>query len=378
MSLNRAVATTTAASAVARSIKTTLFVATRVDAASVNIFHNLMLQPVWSEIKPPPPAAANDDGGGDGGSHVEGEDVVMQSHNARGQKFFLWLQSEPLLRLDNPDRIFQSRFEHQIDDVIFLSKHKAASGTRSLTVHPIGIPWQEDSESSGGVAGRCVPPHIQISGLYRRIYAEVKAMGLTERFQVTMEATHHGPFAEVPCCFVEIGSTEPDWNDLQAGEIWGKCIREHFCLKLEERNIERTTFNDMEAEYVEGVSYTILSIGGGHYVPRANDVARLGENIYIGHSLASYTLADSLGDGEETDEGDESSARRRDRWQHIISEAIESTRISIAYTASELVCLVDKKAFKAKARTAITDYLDSLAIKWVFSSADIKKLVSKG
>lgn len=26
-------------------------------------------------------------------------------------------------------------------------------------------------------------------------------------------ATHHGPYADVPCCFVEIGSTESDWDE---------------------------------------------------------------------------------------------------------------------------------------------------------------------
>ena len=33
-----------------------------------------------------------------------------------------------------------------------------------------------------------------------------------------------------------------------------------------------------------------MSIGGGHYVPKLNDAARLGEGLHIGHALASYTL----------------------------------------------------------------------------------------
>jgi len=97
-----------------------------------------------------------------------------------------------------------------VDDVIFLSKHTAASGTRSLTVHPIGVPWLADTTRTGGLPGRCVPPHQEIAQLYRKLLSEVKERSLADKYQVTLEATHHGPFSEVPCCFVEIGSTADD------------------------------------------------------------------------------------------------------------------------------------------------------------------------
>ena len=191
---------------------TTLFVASRADPASLNLFHSLVTQPIWSRI----------------GTETDDGEVTMLAQNRLGEKFFLWLQSEPLLRLDHVDRLFASRFQEQaadgVSDVVFLSKHSAKSGTRSLTVHPIGVPWLDDVEHTGGRPRRCVPPHPSIAGLYRRVDAEVKTQGLTERFQVTMEATHHGPYAEVPCCFVEIGSTEVDWDDREAGAIWAKCL----------------------------------------------------------------------------------------------------------------------------------------------------------
>ena len=103
--------------------------------------------------------------------------------------------------------------------------------------------------------------------------------------------------------------------------------------------------------------------------------ARYGDTVYIGHALASYTLADTLGDGEESTSVNTSSSSSRG-WQDVISEAVESTRAAMLPN-SELICLVDKKAFKAKARTAITEYLDTLGIRWTFTTADIKKLTTR-
>jgi D-tyrosyl-tRNA(Tyr) deacylase len=41
--------------------------------------------------------------------------------------------------------------------------------------------------------------------LYRAIYLETNKRGMQDQFEVTLEATHHGPYASIPACFVEIG-----------------------------------------------------------------------------------------------------------------------------------------------------------------------------
>ena len=66
--------------------------------------------------------------------------------------------------------------------MIFLSKHSAASGTRSLTVHPIGIPWSQH-KNRGDMEARVEKPHSHISHLYRKVYSEIKSMEMTENIK---------------------------------------------------------------------------------------------------------------------------------------------------------------------------------------------------
>ena len=120
----------------------------------------------------------------------------MKTYSLKGRTFYLWLQNSPLLKLDFADELFVSKFnelnsipsedkeELKISDILFLSKHSAASGTRSLTIHPIGIPWLADSKDTGGKPGKCVPPHLDIAGLFRKISNEIKVVNLNDKYQV--------------------------------------------------------------------------------------------------------------------------------------------------------------------------------------------------
>lgn len=187
-------------STLVRSLKpfNTLLVSTRTDPASINIFESLSRRGIWRET-------VKD---------------VLYTCNCKAGQVFLWMQDQPLLHMDCADKRFISeiyRDDVVIDDIIFLSRHAAASGTPSLTIHPIGIPWQVDNTMTGGIPGRCSPPSFRISSLYRSLLSETKRRGLESKYQVTLEATHHGPHADIPTCFVEIGSTEDVWPVKEAG-----------------------------------------------------------------------------------------------------------------------------------------------------------------
>ena len=93
-------------------------------------------------------------------------------------ELWMWMQNDPLLLLNHPDQLVQQQlqqhgFPQQVcfQEVLFLSKHAAASGKASLTVHPIGIPWVGgiDSGPYGGIPGRCSPPSPRIAPLYRAL-----------------------------------------------------------------------------------------------------------------------------------------------------------------------------------------------------------------
>lgn len=258
--------------------KSILLCATTRDVASTNIAHNLIQRSAYFK---------------------EITAGVWRAQGAACSSVYLWLQQESLLQLDHCDRLFREHagIDKPIDEVLFLSKHAAASGKPSLTVHPIGIAYQTENERSGGIPGRCSPPSSRIGAIYRELYDRVGAAGAypgVKGFEVTLEATHHGPHVDLPTAFLEIGSTEDYWGNPDAGRLWGDLLQSH--LGLVEGGAPAPPPED-EAGLESGLhaataGITVMGIGGGHYTPGMNDIARsAGRGLYIGHTLATYALA---------------------------------------------------------------------------------------
>jgi D-aminoacyl-tRNA deacylase len=86
-------------------------------------------------------------------------------------------------------------------------------------------------------------------------------------YEVTFEATHHGPYLAAPTFFIEQGSAEREWSDLAASRAIARVL-----LDLE----------PLDAPVAIG-------LGGGHYVPRHTDLA-CRRRIAFGHLLATYAL----------------------------------------------------------------------------------------
>lgn len=263
--------------------KCSLFVASKHDTASMNIAHHLLKKFKWKSIQ-----------------ESDVDKIVVGAIKDRDEQLYMWIADQPHLHMNYADKLFLDRLKADgesshastdlcIRDITFLSRHSAASGTVSLTVHPIGIPWMRDATTSGGFPGRCAPPSPYIAPLYRSILAETKRHGLDSLFQVTLEATHHGPFVEVPACFVEIGSSESEWCNDDAGDIWADCLGNFFELieensresqsyvdsnveESETAKIEREKAYDIHKPQTKTINIACLVIGGGHYVPKMNDM----------------------------------------------------------------------------------------------------------
>jgi D-aminoacyl-tRNA deacylase len=103
-------------------------------------------------------------------------------------------------------------------------------------------------------------------------------------YEVTFEATHHGPYLAAPTFFIEQGSAEREWSDLAASRAIARVL-----LDLE----------PLDAPVAIG-------LGGGHYVPRHTDLAGR-RRIAFGHLLATYALEKAkpevLGQAVERTEG---------------------------------------------------------------------------
>ena len=146
--------------------------------------------------------------------------------------------------------------------IVFLSKHRAESRAPSLTVHPIG---NVDRAAYGGRPATLVPAApLWMTSALRALRREARALP----YNVTFEATHHGPYLETPTFYIEQGSTEREWADLEAS-----------------RAVARVLLGLHPAEGPVGIG-----LGGGHYVPRHTDVA-LSRQIAFGHLLPTYALA---------------------------------------------------------------------------------------
>jgi len=112
--------------------------------------------------------------------------------------------------------------KYQYDGFVFLSKHAAESGVLALTCHSTG----NFSEAKfGGNDKEVAIPYPDLQKLYLQKLWEHKDD--FAEFQITIEATHHGPtFLSKPVIFIEIGTTEKQWNDVTLCESVAKIVLE--------------------------------------------------------------------------------------------------------------------------------------------------------
>jgi len=131
-----------------------------------------------------------------------------------GKNFDLAIISSPAISAD----WLEEKFDY--DGYIFLSKHAAESGVLALTCHNTGN--FSDAKFGGYNRQVSIPhPHIQKSYIQNLWNARSKFPG----FQITIEATHHGPTAlNKPSLFIEIGTTEKEWNDVNLCNSVGQII----------------------------------------------------------------------------------------------------------------------------------------------------------
>ncbi len=123
--------------------------------------------------------------------------------------------------------------KYDYDGFIFLSKHAAESGVLALTCHSTG----NFSEAKfGGNDRQVAVPHPDIQKAY--LQALKKNQSKFTEFQITIEATHHGPTAlSKPAIFIEIGTTEKQWNDVDLCNSVAALVHQVMTQPLEENPV---------------------------------------------------------------------------------------------------------------------------------------------
>jgi len=209
-----------------------------------------------------------------------------------------------------------------IDFIIFASKHESLKKQNSLTIHAPG----NFRNSLGGINGKLSNTSCFV---LKYLFKELNKNPVPG-YNITLECTHHGPSINIPCCFIEIGSTEEQWNDENAGRAIAKTI-------ISLQNYKQKN----NKNYIPSIG-----IGGPHYCPNFNKI-QLNSNYAIGHIFPSYNFP---------------------LTQPILKEIEEKTKESVK------LAILDWKSFKSEERKEIISLLNKFNLNYKRTS-DIDKNV---
>ncbi|MDO8480396.1 MAG: D-aminoacyl-tRNA deacylase [Nanoarchaeota archaeon] len=150
------------------------------------------------------------------------------------------------------------------DLIIFATTHKSKENVPALTCHCVGN-WDEAK-----IGGRAKILGYAPAELLKNAYLSLKKHAVAG-YETTIEATHHGPELDIPCIFMEIGSTEKGWNDAAAGKAMASAILE-------------TIHTDLPPQRVA------FALGGPHY---GNSFMKIMErsDVAIGHLCPKHMLS---------------------------------------------------------------------------------------
>jgi len=162
--------------------------------------------------------------------------------------------------------------------VIVLSRHSSASGRPTLTAHHTGNPTRDNSH--GGTPGQLAWSAPVVSAMLLQRYREkAEELHLTQTYEVSLEATHHGPTNnKKPLVFIEIGSTPEQWRDPQAREAMAQTVIDYL-----EGRIPRP-----ECRIAAG-------FGGTHYPVKFTRLHLTGEYC-MGHIIPKYAFQKGVPD----------------------------------------------------------------------------------
>ena len=294
-----------------RILMTTLILASKADSASLKLHQAVIEAHRWESASSP-----------------LGELLISTGIDAH-----MLLVDEIHVRSDNIGVMHMEATNKNIDDIIVLSKHVSSSEVPAMTVHPIGVTTgQEMGEEgrSGGVYGTLVPPNPRMASFLRAIVRKGAVEPNLAKFDLTLEATHHGPVMSLPTMYVEIGSSEEEWTDSNLASIWAEIIIENLSSKAPDPN-----------------KRWMLCIGGGHYAPRHRDIV-IRSNELVGHILPSYSLPDV--DEEAT----------LQNFEKVLRAAILSMRA--VRPKAEVIAHLDRKSMNSDLRRYITAKLGTLDV----------------
>ncbi|CAL5362424.1 unnamed protein product [Camellia sinensis] len=284
-----------------------LVVATTIDPASIGPVSALLSMPGWY----PGPLLQD-----------------MSSFTNRAVR--LLKHDKSIVREDHLDKRCEEATGEVVDEVIFFSKHMAASNRPVLTVHPIGVPHlrQDKVPPAGGKPGWAAPPNRQIGPWLRLLKAIAESHNLIPEFErnrqyrrVLEEAgycpSHCFIFNEVSAVVIEVSVGRfRAW--------WRSCSR-----SLEQRIMVKAKSSWELVVDIMHHGIWISFLKGG---------------VWVGHLLSGYSLPmEDLGQSKQTNvEGVGGT------WREAIKLACETT--NAAFPGVEVMAHLDHNELQKLAK----------------------------
>lgn len=237
----------------------------------------------------------------------------MLSSMNNAPNFDLYLEDEDILHAENLDMSKISKY----DFIIFASRHSSQENKKTLSIHAPGN-WSE-AKFGGQKHKANRTSALFVKQLFSKLTKQ-KEKHTLNKYEVTMEATHHGPLIDKPCLFIEIGSTPTEWKDRRAGFVIAQAIMEAI------KDFHINPYNEIA-----------IAIGGPHYCPSFNKL-QLDSNVAISHVIPQYALPIT---------------------EEMVKEAIEKTEEEV-----DFVILDWKGLGKAEQRDQVLDVLEELYLDY--------------
>jgi D-aminoacyl-tRNA deacylase len=179
---------------------------------------------------------------------------------------------ETLLITSSRDMVETNHLDEAFDAevYIFCSRHRAESGKPALLTHSTGN-LGHTALFGGNPHSLSISVASLVSTALKTLYKEREDRGL-DIFDVTMEATHHGPTSmNTPLLFVELGSNEEYWHHEEGAQAVAAAAMECVTTSIQ--------------------SECFIGFGGTHYVSKFNKLV-LEKDILLGHIAPKYALSD--------------------------------------------------------------------------------------
>ncbi|CAN1152313.1 D-aminoacyl-tRNA deacylase [Linum perenne] len=270
-----------------------------------------------------------------------------------GNNVRLLQHGKSIVEEDDLDLRWQAATGETVDEVIFFSKHVAASNRPALTIHPIGVPHMAEGEvlPQGGKPGWAAPPDPRIGPWIRLLKRIAESRNLVPEFEIHLLTKNIA--GSLICCssLDSVGSTDEYWNRQDAAEAIAQLVWEGLGLGGGSAVGNWSSENNNKR--------VLLGIGGGHYAPRHMDIVMKDDNVWVAHLLSGYSLP--MDDPNQAKGGGGGTKDIGGTWKQSIIAAVEATRLG--FPGGEILAHLDHKSFKGWQKNAITAFLGELNIR---------------